>query len=489
MMMGCSEDWFDINKDPNKLSELPSADVVIPAAQLAIANQLMGWDMGLAGAVWSQYVTQNHNASQFRAIDQYDETSFDNAYFGIFPGALNDLKAIKTSAEENENKGNLLLSESLSIYLWQIAVDTWGDVPYFEALDAENATPKFDDAEAIYADLETRINALLAMDFTGAEITPKFDFIFAGDINQWIRFANSVKLKLMLRQSETAGYSNAAVLAFVQSADFLQTSAQIDGGVWEDKEEKRHPMAEFEEGGAGYLSTNLIASRTLIDYLQVNADPRINSIFTAPSGGHKGAFQGDFSSEEDSDLNGTDDDQEEYSTFEFSNNLPIPFISAWEVEFYIAEVYARAGDNANAKAHYDAGVAASLAAHGIGSTITGVGEYAEWTNGTVEEGIKQIAMQKWVSYAKYQHWEAVLERNRTKYPAVNEIDIAKDRNDAHINFPTGDFTISVNGRLKLQGNLPSSPLYPNAVLTRNTNAPGQKANLGTKIWWDKKAGK
>ncbi len=98
-------------------------------------------------------------------------------------------------------------------------------------------------------------------------------------------------------------------------------------------------------------------------------------------------------------------------------------------------------------------------------------------------------MQKWVANANYQHIEAFLERNRTKYPSVNDIDIAADRQSAHDNFPVGQLTISVNGRAKTNGQLPASPIYPSSVLTRNNNAPGQKTDLLEKVWWDQKQGK
>jgi hypothetical protein len=82
-----------------------------------------------------------------------------------------------------------------------------------------------------------------------------------------------------------------------------------------------------------------------------------------------------------------------------------------------------------------------------------------------------------------------LERNRTKYPSVNEIDIAANRVVANANFPIGDLTISVKGRGLLQGNLPASPLYPSSYIFRNNNAPNQKPNVGVKVWWDVKNGK
>lgn len=490
LLWGCS---LDINEDPNNLGELPNSDALIPIAEVSIANTTMGWDMGFAGGYWSQYMAQNYNASQFKFLEEYSEAEFSYAYSELTAGALNDLKRIKTIATEGEDKGSYLLAEALSIYTWQLVTDTWGDVPYFEALKGDEGiiSPAFDKGEDIYADLLLRINTLLADDYSEASINADTDFLLGGDIDSWLRFANSLKLKLMLRLSETPQYDNDAVLAFINSADLLEESAQIDGSIFEDKDGKRHPMAEFDAGGANYLSTNVIASKTFLDYLRVNNDSRLNSIYVAPEDGHRGAFQGDFDSDEDSDGNGTDDEDEDYSTMTFEYDMNIPLISLWEVEFYQAEVFARAGQHANAELHYGNGVNASFEAHGLTNTITTSGGYAEWKNGTVEEEIHQIAMQKWVAHAKYQHWEAFLERNRTKYPSVNEINIALNRQEVFLNFPVGQFTISVKGRTKLGGNLPASPIYPNNVLTRNTSPtkPSQKDNVGQKIWWDQKAGK
>lgn len=489
---GC-EDYLDVNHDPNVLEQIPDAKVLLPSAEIGLANQLMGWDFGFGGAYWVQYWTQSYTASQFKTLCEYQDQSFGTAYQELTAGVLADLNKIKKLTVNNEeSKGIYFVAEVLSIYTWQVITDVWGDVPYFEALrgDENISSPRFDAGDAIYADLEQRIDNLLAMDMTDASLDGKYDFIYNGDIDNWTRFANSLKLKLMIRQSETTGYNNAEALAFVQSADLLVSSAKIDGSVWTDTQEgKRHPMREYQEGGANYLSTNVIACKSFMDYLTVNSDPRADVLF-APNATAEmvGAFFGDFDSKVDTDNDGTTDDKEKFSTAIFAADQDIMIMSDWEVNFYIAEVYARASD-ATAKTYYDLGVQASLAQHGINSTaIINAGGYAEWVNGTVEENIEQIAMQKWVANAYYQHIESFLERNRTKYPSVNPIDVKADRNFAHLNFPVGQLTVSVNGRAKLNGNLPASPIYPTAILTRNENAPGQKLNVGEKVWWNKKAG-
>jgi len=485
----CS-DWLDVNHDPNALEEIPSAKILLPAAEVGIANNLMGWDFGFGGGFWVEYWTQSATASQFKSLCEYQPQSFSTAYSSLLSQPLTDLKRIKEMTANDENKGYYFIAEALSIYTWQIITDVWGDIPYFEALRGSEAIlhPKQDKQQDIYADLKTRVNELLKIDLSNSSIEGTYDFIFSGNMNQWYRFANSLKLKLMLRLSETEGYNNAEVLSFIENASLLTASASIPGSIWNDAMEgKRHPMREFQQGGANYFTTNVVACKTFIDYLSVNGDPRLATLF---SGGAKGAFFGDFGSKEDSDGNGTTDDKETYARVILYANMNIPFISVWEINFQIAEVYARAGNNTRAKEYYESGVRASLAQHGISdASIIDANGYAAWQSGNSESAIKQIAMQKWVANCNYQHIESFLERNRTKYPSVNEIDIARDRQSAWANFPVGSLTISVAGRGTLSGNLPASPTYPEAYISRNNNAPAQKANIGEKVWWNKKAGK
>lgn len=489
---GC-DDYLDINQDPNVLSDIPDAKVLLPSAQVGLANQLMMYHMGVGGGFWSQYWTQSYDASQFKVLCEYQENSFNDAYIELTTHALTDLRRIKKLTSDLDDKGLYYVAEALSIFGFQILTDVWGDIPYFEALKGDEGiyAPAFDKQEDIYTDLLSRIDALVAMDLTGFTLDASFDFVYGGELAMWKRFVNSLKLKLMIRLSETSGYDNATVLAFVNSSDFISGSAKIDGSVWSDGQEgKRHPMRELEEGGATTLSSNVIACKTFLDYLKVNGDPRLQTLFEAKGGVYEGAFFGDFDSKADSDGDGTYDEDEDYSTTIFTADMDLMLMSTWEVYFYIAEVYVRAGDNVNAKVYYDQAVTASLAQHGlVGENITGAGEYAEWVDGTVEEGIKQIAMQKWVANAHYQHIESFLERNRTKYPAVSLIDVKADRRDANDNFPVGYFTLSVNGRAKTNDNLPASPTYPSEILNRNINAPSQKANLLEKVWWNQKIGK
>ena len=483
---GCSN-YLDINHDPNALADIPEVKVLLPAAEMGVANNLMGWDFGFGGGFWVEYWTQTYTASQFKSLCQYLPTGFNTAYQSLLSQPLPDLKYIIDNTKEDVNKGYYFVAEALSIFTWQIITDVWGDMPYSEALQGAQGLlhPKQDKQQDIYADLMNRIDALLAIDLSASSIDEKYDYNYSGDLTAWYKFATTLKLKLMLRLSETSQYNNGKVLSFIQSADLLKSSAKIPGSVWNDAQEgKRHPMREFQAGGANYLSTNVIACKTFIDYLSTNSDPRLATLFS----GTKGAFFGDYASTGDADGNGTTDDKEKYATVVFGGNMDLMLMSDWEVDFYIAEVYARAGSS-KARDYYEAGVIASLNQQGITDYSIIETGYAKWTGGNTEAQIKQIAMQKWVANCNYQHIESFLERNRTKYPSVNDIDIAANRQYAWSNFPVGSLTISVVGRALLKGNLPASAMYPDSYMFRNNNAPKQKQDVGEKVWWNQKQGK
>jgi hypothetical protein len=518
MAGGCS-DYLDVNHSLDALEEIPSAEVLLPTAQVNIGSALMNYQFGIQAGMWVQYWTAMYTHAQFKATCEYADVQFDNGYHNLYTGALVNLKAIKdmSAGLEAENPAAAgafgFIAEALSIFSWQIATDVWGNIPYSEALQgSDNLSPKFDGQQSIYADLNTRIDALLTQDVSGYALpSTQFDLVYGGDMDAWYSFVTSLKIKLMLRLSETTDFKLDELKAFVDKAiadeTLLVESAALPRTLWDDAQEgKRYPLRELQQGGAGYFTGTLTACKSIYDYLKNNADPRLATLF---SGGSKAPFFGDHNSTEDSDGDGTKDDEEylnnkSYALSSFSAAtapavyMDLMFMSTWEVYFYVAEVFARKGEFGYAKEYYEAGVEESLAQQGITATdIIETGGYAEWTATTEAEAIAQIGMQRWVANCNYQHIESHLERNRTKIPTIwkdangTPVEIAANRIGAWASYPprAGLLTISGSGYQRtsqFDNWLPASPLYPTAVSGRNSNFPGQKTNVGKAVWWDQK---
>jgi hypothetical protein len=173
-----------------------------------------------------QLINTNVNRNIFRLVNQqWTETTYldesiyewntrkisDNHWNAIYAGPLADLNqakiylmnevilandpdfATKTIVKQNQ----LALIDILMVYNFQILVDTFGDVPYTEALKGSgDYLPKYDKAVDIYKDLIVRLNNDMAkIDIANAAFGTA-DLIYADDLGQWIKFANSIKLKL-----------------------------------------------------------------------------------------------------------------------------------------------------------------------------------------------------------------------------------------------------------------------------------------------------
>lgn len=115
----------------------------------------------------------------------------------------------------------------------QYIVDFFGDAPFSEAFTREgNLTPKYDKGEDIYRNLVLMINDAVQTINNG---NPQFqvgteDEIFSGDMTKWIKLANTIKLRLLLRQSKVTDPTvRAFVTAQLQTLQNAQFITEIDG--------------------------------------------------------------------------------------------------------------------------------------------------------------------------------------------------------------------------------------------------------------------
>jgi len=489
-MTSC-EDWLDINHSPNSPEKVPAVSL-LPGVEIATAYNSMTFDYLTNVGIYNQYFTQSSGSDFFLSVEEFDPEDASNSYLNYYSKILNNAQALLKS--QDDNSPYKMIAELISIYAWQNVVDTWGDVPYSEALQApEIINPHFDKAEDIYKDLVSRINAVIANyesgKYTGV-VNYLYEPIFSGEIENWALFANSLKLKLMLRYVNSSDYNNDEVLTFVKEHKFLtEFSAQLDKSIWGSQKGKYYPADEFENDMQ--LFTNyLVASRTIVNYLDKNSDPRLAKYFTKV----KNADGDDYfyGKPQNSFITRKNDGeaQGKVSKLNFKTLVRnIPLISNWETNFNIAEVYLRAGDDAMANEHYTKGVIENLEYWSISdNSIVDVDGYAKWDEGQdLNSGLKQISMQRWLSFYMTQHAEAFFERQRLGYPQVSMADPSKfavDPSDPDETFPTGYFTIGLDGSALPEGVMPSSFVYPlDNCLSLNTNAPAQKPDMTVKLFW------
>jgi len=122
----------------------------------------------------------------------------------------------------------------MKAYLTMTLTDMFGDVPYFEAFSGRSTgvtTPKYDAQEDIYLNengiLDNLDKAVVAMESYAGAIALRGDILYDGDLSLWIRFANSLKLKALLRIVETdSNDALAEISSLVGSGNLIEGNAQ-----------------------------------------------------------------------------------------------------------------------------------------------------------------------------------------------------------------------------------------------------------------------
>ena len=472
LLVSSCEDYLDVNTDPNNPTDATAA-LVFPAATLSLIG-VVGGDYALTGNIWSQYWTQNNAANQYKGIDGFNiQSTFQGGRFQeLYAGALNDLKFVKQKATTDEDWSYYVMATALEVYTFQILADLYDEVPYEEAnLGSEgNFAPHYTGGQDIYDALIVRLDEALEKDLEAATVTNPgtSDFLFGGDMSEWMKFINTLKLKIYMRQSEARpAVAQAGIDAlYASGAEFVDAGAFVDGFV--DQDNSRNPLFEQDRAQLN-TALNLKASTTMVDYLNNFSDPRINSLYETPANGGlvTGMRQGDY------ELSTLDLDPDAVSLATITALDPVYLFTTSESLFLQAEAAARGYGTGDAKALYDQAVIAAFLRLGEdGSSFVAASGAYEYPDASAEENIEAIMMQKWVSNARVNGLEAWFDHLRTGYPVENT-------NGA--TFVSGQLNYPVNG--VTGGQFPRRYLFPDREVARNPNTPDQK-DIHTAVWWD-----
>ncbi len=217
---GCTDDFEEINTNPND-PEVVSPSVLLPYAMREGVKRVHGHTtrlqrLGLdGGMLWVQYFARNQYTNE--GDTYFTVADLMNANWkGFYNETLiNAQKIIDISLDEegsNFNQNFGAVGIIVKAWMFSIITDTWGAVPYFEALDTEIIAPVYDSQETIYADLLMKLKEASDMiDVNGTAISG--DVLYGGDLLKWKKFANSLRLRLANRQAVANPSESRAIVA------------------------------------------------------------------------------------------------------------------------------------------------------------------------------------------------------------------------------------------------------------------------------------
>lgn len=463
-------DFLDVNENPNNPS-ISTPSLTLPVAQnnLAIINgrnmTYLGNFIAYNWATPSNW-SANENFMRYNITTNFYDEIFEFSYGTIFRD-LTYIDNYEDASGAVDYSAYKVISKILKGFQYQYLVDLYGDVPFTEANQrGANRTPKYDDAEMVYkANIDSLTAAVnLAMNLPeNAEDPGTQDIVFGGDMNKWAQFANSIKLRMLVRMSNTGQdtYINDQIaLIDANGAGYITSNVSANPG-YSDNEDKQSPFyGYFREPSTGLetdRSDYTVASDYALNYLNSTGDPRLERIYSeARNGGYKGVEQSttlpgsgftsnDLSKVGPGLLKSPDQDQ-------------VIMLLA-ESLFVRAEAAQRGYTTEDPEALYNAAIEESFIYLGVGaddnaSVAAAQAYYAQMQNNinwnASSNKIEAIITQKWIALNGTSSIEVWIENTRTGYP---------------VGLPVPD---------ESDGIRPVTLLYPASEVARNSeNVPTQ----------------
>lgn len=191
--IGCKK-FLDVNKNPNSPTpESVQLSMVLSAAERNISNSFaLGSGLGNTFSVYTHQMTGRVGA------DRYGAGS--SGWEGLY-GAISNLNVIITRGTAEKRFVYVGIAKILKAYTFSMMVDIWGDIPFseFDKFEEGITQPKFDKGSDIYPKLFAMLDEGIA-DINNTTVNPSVpgndDYIYKGNKTNWIKAANTIKLKL-----------------------------------------------------------------------------------------------------------------------------------------------------------------------------------------------------------------------------------------------------------------------------------------------------
>jgi hypothetical protein len=526
LIASCTKKFDSINTDPTRASAGNfDPNLLLPTAEINYLSNIQGYSGAiLFQSMWAQifanaeYPSYYSNGDKYVAsgnILTYDASIWNNSY-----SSASTAKEIQNLTAENPDLSNLSgIAFIVQLINLELITDVYGDCPYSQALQAKTGNvvlPVYDKQSDIYPSMLNSLDSVLST-LDGSKAKPTNDLIYNGDITQWKKFGYSLMLRMAMRLTKVDA-ATAQKYAEKAAAGGTFSSVADDAVIAYDNSD-------------GYNNANASAlqvpedfsqvrwSRTLMDYLKGNNDPRVSVIAEVPKQGASNnlneSLDGDHTYSKQIgmpngyDQNGgaTDISKEPnypgtspadpgisgdkdfkvglYSrptTAIYVRDLSTPgiILTYAESELLLAEAAQRGWSvNGTASEHYHKGLSAALQSYADFNSAGKIDAATAETYATAHPlntsstaaALEQINMQYWATTGTlFNFIEAWNNWRRSGYPVLTPV------------VYTGNFT---------NGQIPRREIYPSSESSTNgANLNAAISNMGgdewtTRVWWDK----
>ncbi|QRR03764.1 SusD/RagB family nutrient-binding outer membrane lipoprotein [Dyadobacter sandarakinus] len=465
LLTACVDSLEDYNVDTKRPSKVPPVTLFSNALK-GLADTLTTPNVNVNNY---RLYTQQWTTTTYLDEPRYNVTARiipESFWRGLYKGVISDLNEARRLINEDAFLGQgtkdvqLAQIEIVEVMTWAALVNTFGDIPYSESMNPENPLPKYDDAKTVYDAILARLDAALPKLEANGTPFEGGDLLYKGNIAEWKKFGNSLKLKLamIIADSDPAKaktmVAEAAPKVFTSNADkaafpYISTPPNYN------------PIAQ--NLNSLYTSRqDFVPSATIVNPMNDLKDPRRPFYFTKKDSVYVGGQYGFLNT---------------YSSFShISEKIIDPafeglLLDYSEVEFLLAEAVERGFITGSAAEHYNKAVTASITYWGGKPEEAAVYlAQPKVAYATASANWKEkIGFQKWLALYN-RGWESWVEWRRLDYPKLSP--------------PSG-------GNVQPGLVIPVRMIYPIIEQTLNgANRAAAATAIGgdlatTKLWWDK----
>lgn len=228
---GCTDQLAEVRPNPNEPTEA-STPFLLTNVQKTLADTYYdAFFLGRFGNLYAQYWSQN----QYTGESRYDfRPGTPNRMWANYYTTLNDLQRIiklnrqfpEKYAAYGTNANQIAVAKILKAWTYQTMTDIWGSIPFDEALGGqENPTPAYNSQEEVYAGiLRLLTEASDSIDVNA----PGFidgDVFYSGDMAQWKKFANSLKMRAAMRIADVKPQAAETAIKEALAAGVMESNA------------------------------------------------------------------------------------------------------------------------------------------------------------------------------------------------------------------------------------------------------------------------
>lgn len=205
MVFSACKSYLDINTNPNQLT-VTNPDFVLSGALVTTVQNTVNY-INPFTSQWGGYMAASGGYSPSGDYVRYynNPASYGNNAFNTAYSNMSNYNYIEKNSAGNANY--VAICEIMKAYLFAQLVDIFGDVPYSQSLTGFSYLyPQYDNQQTIYKKIANKLDSavVLIKNSTSAPVTSTADVMFKGDMSMWARLANTLHLRLLVKQSAVA---------------------------------------------------------------------------------------------------------------------------------------------------------------------------------------------------------------------------------------------------------------------------------------------